>query len=161
MSQPQFVDTNIFLRYLTQDPQRYKACLALFKRAEQNEAHLVTSEAIIAEIVFVLSSPKHYKHSRQQIQLALSRLLLLPGLKVPNRNLYLRALAFYAKNRLDFEDCLTIAYMEQANIRQLYSYDRGFDQVDGVERTEPALSEEALLSEQRQQADDPEVHNDE
>lgn len=139
MTQPQFVDTNIFLRYLTQDPQRYKACLALFKQAEQNDVQLVTSEAIIAEIVFVLSSPKHYNRSRPEIQLALSRLLLLPGLKVPNRNLYLRALGLYAKYTLDFEDCLTIAYMEQSDISQLYSYDRGFDRIDAFQRVEPSV----------------------
>lgn len=145
MTQPQFVDTNIFLRYLTQDPQRYKACLALFKQAEQNAVHLITSEAIIAEIVFVLSSPKHYNRSRQEIQLALSRLLLLPGLKVPNRNLYLRALGLYAKYMLDFEDCLTIACMEQGSITQLYSYDRGFDQVTGITRLEPVGPEDTEL----------------
>lgn len=154
MSKTQFVDTNIFLRYLTQDPQRYKACLALFKQAEQNEVHLITSEAIIAEIVFVLSSPKHYNRSRQEIQLALSRLLLLSGLKVPNRNLYLRALAFYAKYALDFEDCLTIACMEQSEIAQLYSYDRGFDQINTIQRLEPSIPEDTELSKPQSQIDE-------
>jgi predicted nucleic acid-binding protein len=160
VSQPHFVDTNIFLRYLTQDPQRYKACLALFKQAEQNEVHLITSEAIIAETVFVLSSPKHYKHSRQQIQLALSRLLLLLGLKVPNRNLYLRALAFYTKNGLDFEDCLTIAYMEQSGVSQIYSYDRDFDAISGIHRIEPLQPEQGQQLEQENHADDSVSHTD-
>ncbi len=139
MSETQFVDTNIFLRYLTQDEQRYKACLVLFQQAERNQVSLLTSEAVLAEVVFVLSSPKHYHLTRQQIQVALSRLLLLPGLKVPNRNTHLRALALYAQQTLDFEDCLSIAHMEQMNVPQIYSYDHGFDRIDTIERLEPAL----------------------
>ncbi len=135
MNQPQFVDTTIFLRYLTADPERYKACLALFQQAERNQVNLVTSEAIIAEIVYVLSSPKHYQLSRQLIRVALSRLLLLPGLKMANRNTYLRALALYAQHAaLEFEDCLSVAYIEQLEMGQIYSYDQGFDGLDAVER---------------------------
>lgn len=141
----QFVDTNIFLRYLTQDEQRYKACLALFQQAEQNQVNLLTSETVIAEVVFVLSSPKHYRLSRPQIQIALSRLLLLPGLKVPNRNAHLRALALYAQQSLDFEDCLSIAHMEQMDVPQIYSYDQDFDRFSTIQRLEPALPPSVTL----------------
>lgn len=141
----QFVDATIFLRYLTQDEQRYKACLALFQQAEQNQVNLLTSETVIAEVVFVLSSPKHYRLSRPQIQVALSRLLLLPGLKVPNRNTHLRALALYAQQPLDFEDCLSIAHMEQMDVQQICSYDQGFDRFNTIQRLEPALSPSVTL----------------
>ena len=138
MNQPQFVDTTIFLRYLTADPERYNACLALFQQAERNQVHLVTSEAIIAEIVYVLSSSKHYQLSRQQIRVALSRLLLRLGVKMTNRNTLLCTLALYTQYAsLDFEDCLAVAHMEQLGIRQIYSYDQGFDRNDHVARLEP------------------------
>jgi predicted nucleic acid-binding protein len=140
VSETQFIDTNIFLRYLTQDEQHYKACLALFQRAERNQVNLITSEVVIVETVFVLSSPQHYRLTRQQIHVTLSRLLLLPGLKLLNRNIHLRALALYAHHALDFEDCLSIAYMEQLNVPQIYSYDRGFDHINTVQRVEPELA---------------------
>lgn len=151
MTKAQFVDTNIFLRYLTADPERYNACLALFQQAERNHVHLITSEAVIVEIVYVLSSPKHYQLSRQQIRVALSRLLLLPGLKIVNRHTHLRALALYVQHvDLDFEDCLSVAHMEQLAVQQIYSYDKGFDRathslrdrIDHVERLEPTLQKE-------------------
>ena len=151
MNQPQFVDTTIFLRYLTADPERYNACLALFQQAERNQVHLVTSEAIIAEIVYVLSSSKHYQLSRQQIRVALSRLLLLPGLKMINRNTPLRALALYAQHAsLDFEDCLAVAHLEQLEVKQIYSYDDQFDHVDNVERLEPEMQEVIILAKQQE-----------
>jgi predicted nucleic acid-binding protein len=142
MNQPQFVDTNIFLRYLTADPERYSACLALFQQAERNQVTLFTSETIIAEIVYVLSSSKHYDLSRQQIRVALSRLLLLPGLKMNNRNTHLRALALYPQHTaLEFEDCLSVAHMEQVGMGQIYSYDREFEQISNVERLEPEIQQ--------------------
>lgn len=157
MTEAQFVDTNIFLRYLTADPERYNACLTLFQQAERNQVHLITSEAIIAEIVYVLSSPKHYHLSRQQIRVALSRLLLLPGLKMASRNTYLQALAIYAQHAaLDFEDCLSVAYMEQLEVPQIYSYDQGFDEFEHVERLEPELlqQENTELVQSEPQADE-------
>lgn len=161
MNPIQFVDTNIFLRYLTQDEQRYRACLALFQQAERNVVNLITSESVIAEVVFVLSSPKHYRLSRQQIQVVLSRLLLLPGLKTPNRNAHLRALALYAQNALDFEDCLSIAHMEQLAVRQIYSYDHDFDEIEAIERLEPAMSTTVLYSEKESPNAISETENDE
>lgn len=140
MTDTQFLDTNIFLRYLTRDDdQNHQACLELFQQAEQNQVSLVTSEAVIAEVVYVLGSPKHYQLPRPRIQIVLTRLLILSGLKVPQRQVCLRALDLYAKHSLDFEDCLSLAHMEQQSLTQLYSYDLGFDLIAGIQRLEPEL----------------------
>lgn len=134
----QFIDTNIFLRYLTHDDaQKHQACLALFQQAEANTVSLITTEAIIAEVVYVLTSPKHYSAPRTQIQRALARLLILPGLKLPYRQTYLRALDLFVKYTLDFEDCLSIAHMERQKLTEVYSYDRDFDQIQTLRRLEP------------------------
>ena len=143
MTQPRFIDATVFLQYLTQDQERFKSCLALFKEAEQNANSLVTSETVIAEVVAVLSSPKHYSLPRQKIQITLSRLLLLPGLKLPNRNVLLRALALFTKQELAFEDCLSLAHMEHHDIQQLYSYNQSFDALTEIERVEPQTDSQA------------------
>jgi predicted nucleic acid-binding protein len=64
----------------------------------------------------------------------------LSGLKVPHRQVCLRALDLHTKHTLDFEDCLALAHMEQQNLTQLYSYDRGFDHIAGITRLEPETS---------------------
>ena len=57
----QFLDANIFLRYLAQDnPKQSQACYELFQKARRNELTLTTSEAIIAEVVYVLQSRQLY-----------------------------------------------------------------------------------------------------
>ncbi len=54
-----FVDTNIFLHYLTRDdPVKAEVCFRLLEQARKGEIALTTSESVIAEVVFVLSSPR-------------------------------------------------------------------------------------------------------
>ena len=51
----EFIAANIFLRYIVAaDQAKAKACFALFKQAQTKKRALITSEAIIAEVVFVV-----------------------------------------------------------------------------------------------------------
>jgi predicted nucleic acid-binding protein len=134
----QFIDTNIFIRHLTgDDPKKARSCFELFQKAQRNEVDLTTSESVIAEVVFVLSSKQLYNLPRDQIRALLYPLITLPGLKLPQRKIYLRALDLYAKHALDFEDTLSLAHMEHRKITDVVSYDRGFDKVHDVQRIEP------------------------
>ena len=133
-----FVDTNIFLRYLTKDdPDKAQACFELFKRAETNQITLTATETVIAEVVYVLSSERTYNLPRDQIRARLYPILTLRGLRLSQRRTVLRALDLYVAYEIDFEDALIVAHMERQAIRELYSYDRDFDEVPGVNRQEP------------------------
>lgn len=134
----QFIDANIFIRHLTRDdPEKAKACLALFQKAENDEIELTTTEAVIAEVVYVLSSKRLYDLPREEIRALLYPLLSLPGLKLSPRALYLRALDLYAAQPIDFEDAIIVARMERGDIQELFSYDRDFDRIEGIKRLEP------------------------
>jgi uncharacterized protein len=133
-----FVDTNIFIRHLTRDdPEKAQACYQLFLGAQRNEVALTTSEAVIAEVVYVLSSKQLYNLPREQIRALLYPLLTLRGLKLSGRETYLRALDVYASSDLDFEDAIVVAHMERHQLSEIYSYDRHFDQMSGLTRLEP------------------------
>ena len=136
----QFLDANIFLRYIVDtDQAKAKACRALFRKARTKAQVFTTSEAIIAEVVFVLVSKRQYHLPRKQIRVRLIPLLSLPGLKLPHRKTLLKALKYFVHYpQMDFEDCLTVAHMERQKLHILYSYDRDFDGVDVIERVEPA-----------------------
>lgn len=134
----QFVDANIFIRHLTRDdPEKAEACFDLFKRAKRRDVTLSTTEAVIAEVVYVLSSTTLYNLPREEIRTLLYPLLSLPGLKLTPRQVYLRALDLYAAHSIDFEDALIAAHMEHQDATDLYSYDRDFDALDSVNRIEP------------------------
>ena len=133
-----FVDTNIFVRYLTQDdPVKAQACYELFKQAAANQITLITTEAVIAEIVYILASKRLYNLARGEIRARLYPLLSVEGLRLDDRNIYLRALDVYATYSIDFEDALIVARMAQQDLADLYSYDRDFDQIPKISRREP------------------------
>jgi uncharacterized protein len=89
----EFVDANVFVRLLTgDDPGKGARCLALFQRAQRGEVSLVTSESIIAEVAFVLTSRATYRLARSEIAPALRSLIANPGLTLHNKESILRNL---------------------------------------------------------------------
>ena len=135
-----FLDANVILRYLTRDDEaKAQACFALFQRVKQGEEQVLTCEAIITEVVYVLSSPRApYRLNHEEIRARLLPILALRGLKLPQKRVYLHALDVFASSPfLDFEDALAVAHMERRGIAELLSYDRDFDRVPGFKRVEP------------------------
>ena len=135
-----FLDTNVILRYLTRDDEaKAEACYRLFQRVKQGEEELSTCEAIVSEVVYVLSSRRApYKLSHEEIRSRLVPILTLRGLKLPQKRVYVRALDIYASSPfLDFEDALAAAHMEQQGVTEIVSYDKDFDLLAGLHRVEP------------------------
>lgn len=134
----EFVDANIFVRYLTGDDlQKAKRCRMLFLQAQRGEAQLVTSESVIAEVAYVLGSPARYQMSREVVAKAMQGLVSLPGLHVDHKESILRAFDVWGSSRLDFEDCLSTEHVRRADLAGIYSYDRDFDRIAGINRLEP------------------------
>ncbi len=130
-----FLDTNIIIRFLTNDdPQKARACLALFQRVDRGEEQVRASVTHIAEVCFVLASKRSpYRLSHDDIRVRLLPILKLAGVKLPNKRLVLRALDHYATfPRLDFEDALAVAIMEAEEMTEIYSYDTDFDGLTGI-----------------------------
>src|SRR2546425_1878469 len=137
MTQP-FLDTDVIIRFLTgDDPEKQAAATALFEQVEQGLLTVQAPDTVIADAVYVLSSPRLYHLARHDIQEMLATLVRLPQFQVQNRWSVLRALELYASTKLDFGDTLIIASMEQQGSHLLYSYDMDFDHIQGITRQEP------------------------
>jgi predicted nucleic acid-binding protein len=137
MTQP-FIDTDVIIRFLTgDDPERQAAATSLFEQVEQGLLTVQAPDTVIADAVYVLSSPRLYHIARSDIQELLAALVRLPQFHLQNRWSALRALDIYAATRLDFGDTLIIASMEQQGSHILYSYDADFDRIEGITRREP------------------------
>ena len=135
-----FLDTNVILRYLTRDDEaKAEACYQLFQRVKRGEEELFTCEAIVTEVVYVLSSRRApYRLSHEEIRARLVPILTLRGLRLPRKRIYIRALDLYASSPfLDFEDALAASHMEQRGVTEIVSYDKDFDLVPGLQRVEP------------------------
>lgn len=133
-----FLDTNILIRYLTKDdPEKAARAYAFLLQVEQGTTLATTAEAVIAEVVYVLSSKTLYNVPRPTIRQRLIAIIDLPGLRLPNKPIYRRALDLYATTNLDFVDCVVVAQMERAKLTRLLSFDRDFDTIPGITRVEP------------------------
>jgi predicted nucleic acid-binding protein len=136
---PALLDTNVIIRYITQDePQQSARVRSFLDRVEAGLEEALLTEGVIVEAVQVLSSKVLYHLSRQQVADDLSTIIGLRGMRLPGRARYLRALDLYASApRLDFVDALLVAYAEQQAPHTIISYDQDFDRVAGITRREP------------------------
>lgn len=82
-----FVDTNVFLRFLTNDvPDQAAAAEALFRRAAAGEVGLVTNAMVLAELVWVLES--YYHLARPDVQERAMAVACMDGLSLPEIDAY-------------------------------------------------------------------------
>lgn len=132
------VDTNIFVRFLTGDePEKAERCLQLFERGRSGEIDLYTTESIITEIVYVLSSKQIYAKARVDIVDKLSPLLEGRGIRLDHKATIIAALARYRDGRLDIEDCLAVEHAVRLGLDGIHSYDRRIGREGDVTRFEP------------------------
>jgi predicted nucleic acid-binding protein len=137
MSDP-FVDADVIVRLLTGDDLRKQArAAALFERVERGQLTLRTPVTTIADVVYVLTSPRLYAVPRAQVAEMLKALARMPGFIVDQRDAVLGALDLFAATRLDFGDALIAAEMALSDADTLYSFDRDFDRLAGLKRREP------------------------
>ncbi|NCJ06397.1 PIN domain-containing protein [Synechococcales cyanobacterium C] len=118
-----FIDTNLFLRYLTNDlPEKADCVEDLLQRAALGEIILVTTSLVIAEIVWTLTS--FYGLSREQIRDRVLAILNTPGLEIAEFDLLIEAATNYAAKNVDFIDAYNAAWMVQQQISTAYTFDR-------------------------------------
>jgi predicted nucleic-acid-binding protein len=131
-----FVDTNIFLRYLTgDDPVKYIRCKEIFKKAVEGKLILVTSGLVIAELVWTLLS--YYKVSKADMVEKISIIISTKGLQIPDKDIIIDALLLFSRKNIDYIDAYNAVFMIRNGLKENYSYDEDFDIIEGIKRSEP------------------------
>lgn len=133
-----FIDADVIVRFLTgDDPQKQLAAARLLEHAEQGLVELHTPVTTIADVVYVLTSPRLYRIDRSELSAMMVALLQATRIKIQNREAVIKALTLFGGSKLDFGDALIAASMLEEGIDVLYSYDRDFDKLEGLRRSEP------------------------
>lgn len=128
-----FIDPNFFLRYLTRDDEeKAQAVLELLKRIERNEEKVITSPLVMFELVFTLQS--FYNCTREEIRDLVLPLISLRGLKLPFKKIFERALIDFPEKQISFADIFNYHFMIEHGIREIYSFDRDFDEFKDISR---------------------------
>jgi predicted nucleic-acid-binding protein len=127
-----FTDTNLFLRYLTDDvPAQADLVEALLRRASKGLVTLVTTSLVIAEIVWTLES--YYQLSKKDIQAKVLAILNTTGLDVVDSDLVLQAIGTYVEKNVDFIDVYNVAWMLKNNVGTVYTFDqKHFSRFEGI-----------------------------
>jgi predicted nucleic acid-binding protein len=124
-----FIDANVFLRYLAQPSTAFEIRMAnqataLLARAERNDIAVTTSEATIAEVVYIMLAGMHYNAARSTVCAGLRPLLSMRAFRFTTKVICIRALDFWeAHPKLSFPDASSAAYSELIN-RELATFDR-------------------------------------
>lgn len=133
---PIFIDTNILLRYLTgDDPEKFERCKDLFKRAFEKKIALLTSDMVIAELVWTLHS--FYNVPKEEIIEKVTIIVNTPNLKIPNKKLISQVLALFSQKNIDYIDAYNAVFMKRYGCAQIFSYDKDFDRIEDIKRVEP------------------------
>lgn len=139
-----FLDTNYFLRYLVEpdgpaNRTRHEIATALFDAIERGEETAPTTEAVLAEVAYVLASKRQYNLPSSDIASFIAPIIRLPGLQLPRgqKRRYLRALDLWADYpKLGFVDALTAAMVEDGS-SSLATFDSDFDAFPTIVRWRP------------------------
>jgi len=131
-----FLDTNIFLRYLTKDDEEkaYKV-LDLLKKIEKGEEKVITSPLVIFELIFTLQ--KYYKLPKEEIRDLVLPLINLRGLKLPYKAVFEKTLEVFPNTNVSFADLFNYFFMLEHEVKEIYSYDEDFDELPEVKRLVP------------------------
>jgi predicted nucleic-acid-binding protein len=118
-----FADTNLFLRYLTNDvPAQADLVESLLHRAAKGKVNLVTTSMVIAEIVWTLES--YYELDKKEIQAMILGILNTDGLEVVDSDLILQAIVHYTDKNVDFIDAFNAAWMDKNDVDKIYTFDQ-------------------------------------
>ncbi|CAC5342889.1 MULTISPECIES: PIN domain-containing protein [Planktothrix] len=123
-----WVDANILLRFITNDPLNLAERSARFlQKAEQGEITLKVSSIVVAEVVWVLIS--FYGYSRQQVADVLIGLLTSEGIILESSEQVIAALDSMATANVDFVDAYLAEVARKEN-ESVASFDRDFKRLD-------------------------------
>jgi predicted nucleic acid-binding protein len=137
-----FLDANVLLRAFVQpdDPltQRFsQVATELLRRAGRGEVEITTSDAVLAEVAFILTAKAHANLPVPIAAGFLASFVQLRGFRHSEKRSILSALATWTNRpRLGFVDALTAAYTQSPGMR-LATFDTDFDGLPGIDRWQP------------------------
>ena len=132
-----YIDSNVILRYLTQDPPGMaKKALKIFMDAKEGRLTLLITSLTVAEVVWVLES--YYGHSKKQIAETLTQLLFCDGLEVESLDLMIVSLNIYQDKNIDFADAVLASQALRIGPPFIYSFDHHLNRVTGITVKTPA-----------------------
>lgn len=121
------VDTNILLRYLTNDlPIEAKLAKEFFKSAKAGKLEAEICEPVFIETLIILKN--YFKYPKNSVIRLMQSILTLDWLIVENSQIQTLALELYSQFGLDFVDCLILA-RSKIKKQKIFTFDTKLSKV--------------------------------
>lgn len=118
------LDTNVLVRYITQDDPAQAARVTKLIEGELSEANPgFVGVVVLAETGWVLQ--RLYRVTRPELRQVVADLLAIRQLVVENRSAVMRAHAASAVANVEFTDALIAECARAAGCQKIVSFDRG------------------------------------
>lgn len=124
-----FVDANIILRFLLDDPEAEKVEKVLQKKEE-----IYVADIVVAEVIWTFTS--FYKWRKEKF-IPKIKSFLSPDFIKADKKLLNKALDIFEKYNIDYIDAYLISLMGRKKVKSIYSFDSHFDKIPKVKRVEP------------------------
>lgn len=116
------LDTNILVRYLTQDHAAQSAAAVKVIESLSSEEPGFLSLVVVAELVWVLQFSYHFK--KPEIEHVVDTLLRSQELMVERADIVSQALRKFRVNRANFADCLIERCCHAAECQYVLTFDK-------------------------------------
>jgi predicted nucleic-acid-binding protein len=118
------LDTNILVRYLTQDdPTQSRKAVQEIENGLSAEQTFFIADIVMCELIWVLETA--YGYDRKEIVPVLENILRTKQFKFDNKDLLWKSLAGYRTQKGDFADHLIGHTAHKAGCRETLTFDTG------------------------------------
>jgi len=129
-----FIDTSVFVRFLTKDdPKKFTDCQSFFEQVQAGKLRPYTSNIVFLELHFVLH--RLYDFPAVKVNQALEKILTLRNLTVIETTDTPQALKWHEKWGIKYPDCLIATQAKKGVV--LVTYDQDFEKITTLNPKEP------------------------
>lgn len=130
-----FIDTvTLFASFFADEKHHTKAKKIVGAIAEEKVRNVVYSDYVLDELLTLARAKKGAAVSNKILEEIINSEIKM--VKIEQRHLSLAMELFKSYEKLSFTDCTTVALMLDLGIREIYSFDKGFDSVTKIVRLE-------------------------
>ena len=123
------LDTNVLVRYLTQDdPAQFAKAAAFIDAASEREEQFLINTPVLCELVWVLTAV--YDYSREEIARALEQIFTTAQFEIERLDEARQALGDFRSSRADFSDALIGRINRSLGAQHTVTFDRDLKAVE-------------------------------
>ena len=123
------LDTNVLVRYLTQDePAQFARAAAFIDAASEREEQFLVNTPVLCELVWVLATV--YDYSREEITEALEQIFTTAQFEIERLDEARQALGDFRSSKADFSDALIGRINRSLGAKHTVTFDRDLKAVE-------------------------------